>query len=80
MHLLNGKLQCLSVSDMVERPRIYQLMEESFSGCPVLLLYGAGGIGKTAAVSQFLKNYVRKNFGYYSADGSDGEEGLFWII
>lgn len=77
MHLLNGKLQCLSVSDMIERPRIYQLMEESFSGCPVLLLYGAGGIGKTAAVGQFLKNHVRKNFGYYSADGCDGEEGLF---
>lgn len=77
MHLLSRKLQCLSVSDMTERPRIYELMEECFSKGSILLVYGADSIGKTAAVSQFLKNYVRKNFGYYSVDACDSREGRF---
>lgn len=74
MLLLEKKLQCPSVSDMLERPRMYRLIEEGFKKQPILLVYGAGGIGKTVVVSQFLRSYVRRNYGYYCLDERDSKE------
>jgi LuxR family maltose regulon positive regulatory protein len=69
LHIPRAKLQIPSFDDVVERPRVAEVLKNSAGHFPCTVICGRSGTGKTAAVSSFAGN--RKRVAWNSLEPQD---------
>lgn len=75
VHLLAEKLVIPRERNLVERPRLYELLRKSIEQFPATLVSGRAGTGKTALAAAFAK--TRDHTAWYSIEPSDVEWNVF---
>lgn len=75
VHLLAEKLVRPRTRNLVERPRLYELLRKSIEQFPATLVSGRAGTGKTALAASFAK--TRDHVAWYSIEPSDVEWNVF---
>lgn len=75
VHLLEEKLDIPYTRDLVERPRLFDLLSKSIEQFPATLISGRAGTGKTALAASFTK--TQEHTAWYSIEPSDVEWNVF---
>lgn len=75
VHLLKEKLEIPRGKNLVERPRLHELLGKSIGQFPATLISGRAGTGKTAIAASFAK--TRDHAAWYSIEPSDVEWNVF---
>lgn len=75
VHLLKEKLEIPRERNLVERPRLYDLLRKSIEQFPATLISGRTGTGKTALAASFAKS--RDHAAWYFIEPSDVEWNVF---
>lgn len=75
--LIEGKFRMRIPEGLLFRKRVMEQMDACFKGRPVLMLYGAGGMGKTAAAYQYAQSRYPGQYYYLRFDADDNEPERF---
>lgn len=75
--LIEGKFRMRIPEGLLFRKRVMEQMDACFKERPVLMLYGAGGTGKTAAAYQYAQSRYPGQYYYLRFDADDNEPERF---
>lgn len=75
VHLLKEKLEIPRAKNLVERPRLLDLLGKSIEQFPATLVSGRAGTGKTALAASFAR--TQDHAAWYSIEPSDVEWDVF---
>ena len=75
IHLLNEKLEVPGCRGIIDRPRLFELLQRSIGQFPATLVSGRAGTGKTALAAAFANGH--DHAAWYSVESSDLEWNVF---
>jgi LuxR family transcriptional regulator, maltose regulon positive regulatory protein len=75
VHVLEEKLEIPAIPNLIERPRLVDLLTKSIEQFPATLISGRAGTGKTTLAASFAN--TRDHAAWYSIEPSDLEWNVF---